>query len=62
MSNWIKCIERMPNQYDVVLGYDNDGSVWTVYYTTGVFVSDVGDYDPVEITHWQPLPEPPVSD
>ncbi len=59
MSEWIKCSESMP-EYNHVLtwgapGFDIarwDGNGW--YDSYGVSIN------PKNITHWQPLPEPPT--
>ena len=63
MGEWISVKERLPVNYqtvimvncrdgDVVPGYCHDGD-WYVEIYGGVEVDG--------ITHWQPLPEPPMS-
>ena len=66
MSNWIKCDERMPEAEEMVLCYVNDGewintvgyyvpcfNTWLVYY--------LGLVDVFKVSHWMPLPEPPID-
>lgn len=72
MQNWIKCSERMPinptseEVYGQVQCLVTDGSIVGVCdYQSGnrpeawAYWSEYGDISPDEITHWQPLPEPP---
>ena len=59
MSEWIKCSERMPELDDdgysePVLAINEIGNIQVVS-----FYSDEGLDSYAEITHWQPLPEPP---
>ena len=61
MAQWIKCAERMPPRYDVVLVSSGvivpralmawDGKGWRIG------TSDISYDSPV--THWMPLPAPP---
>lgn len=64
VSEWIKCSERMPEDFEdvlatdgneVCLGYyfedDNQRPVWGTYPTC--------PFCDGEISHWMPLPEPP---
>lgn len=58
MQNWIKCSERMPEDYTLVLLYDKCGEMWVGYRRRyGQFVCNGCSI--ANITHWQPLPEPP---
>ena len=62
MANWIKCSERMPPEYTMVLGRV-DGDYEFVNLLGGhlkIFIMDEWRIVPgAKITHWQPLPEPP---
>lgn len=59
MTDWIKCSERMPENMDTVItsnGFDIgcqwwDGDSWQEWSSH--------DAVPGDVTHWQPLPEPP---
>ena len=67
MSEWIKCIERMPSESGDVVGFyrerePSEFDVGQVYYKgDGVFLCQLYARDEywVEVTHWQPLPAPP---
>lgn len=60
MSNWISCSERMPDEMADVLVTDGDdikrmwwnGRKWDSWAVRYDIASD-------DVTHWQPLPEPP---
>ena len=59
MSNWIDVNDRLPEIGKEVLGHLNDGDMGRSEY----YGSDGWDFEDVyvgaDITHWQPLPEPP---
>lgn len=66
MSQWIKCSERMPEEGEDVIVYDDLKQVHEGFYLRyGEHVSwDIYSYKPsyydeVSVTHWMPLPEPP---
>ena len=68
MSQWIKCSERMPEEGEDVIIYDDLRQVHEGYYIQcGDYVSwEISSYDPsyydeVNVTHWMPLPEPPAE-
>ncbi|MFZ4147498.1 DUF551 domain-containing protein [Enterobacter ludwigii] len=58
---WVACSERMPDGMQTVItsnGFDIgqgwwDGEGWNSF--------DLHDVVPGEITHWQPLPSPPLK-
>lgn len=58
MSDWISVTDRMPPSGDQVLIFDNDGAgVGTYngkYWATDGFICH-------NVTHWMPLPPPPVK-
>ena len=60
MNKWISVKDRLPELKVQVLTYDKDkdiefgeyhGSYWVEYYRESMR----------EVTHWQPLPEPPIQ-
>jgi hypothetical protein len=64
---WIKCIDRLPAPYDLVLVYGEDG-VFRAYrdihneypsWVCSPLGSYAGDGMVFGITHWMPLPKPP---
>lgn len=62
MGEWIKCSERMPKEDECVLGWNpwpEIGGGWqhVVSQHNGFFTDNCNDL--IEVTHWQPLPEPP---
>ena len=60
MYRWIPVTERLPEEDTVCLGIDVTGVVWTLHYEDGEFEPDVMTAYFPGITHWMPLPEPPV--
>lgn len=74
MSDWISVNDRLPEMNQVVMVYvpEFDGfeiqlSEWVEYYEAPVSFSTEtiktgegwADHDFDEVSHWQPLPEPP---
>lgn len=62
MADWIKCSERMPGHGEDVLVHCRGGYIYTSKYNSAsvMFVcDDEGVVSCVDVTHWQPLPEPP---
>ncbi|URY99398.1 hypothetical protein HC6_0053 [Escherichia phage HC6] len=60
MSQWIKCSERMPEQFKAILVFNEYGEIWSGaydrywdFYCDNVLVECV--------THWMPLPDPPLE-
>ena len=63
MGEWIKCSERMPEEFEDVRVTDGVyvGVTWLDCdgcWDSWLAPLDV-TVDPGEITHWMPLPEPP---
>lgn len=62
-TRWIPCSERMPEDFQDVLIWDNrDETSFTGHYAEcDGWTVDGYDVDrsPFDITHWMPLPEPP---
>lgn len=65
MQNWIKCSEQMPTEDGCVIGYGATLSVGEFYFNadneTFSYCNFHVEYSftSEDITHWQPLPEPP---
>ena len=51
---WISVDERLPDVHDVVLAYSEP--------TSDMFLSCGDDFKGFEVTHWMPLPEPPMKE
>lgn len=66
MSEWISVDERLPEYGLRVLAAYDDGVV-RISYCKGYFPdvvtkrSDSKPFGLTEVTHWMPLPEPPVA-
>lgn len=62
MQNWIKCSERMPKHGQDVIVYVKAGYQYTAKYNSASVMflcDDEGFVSCIDVTHWQPLPEPP---
>lgn len=65
MAQWVSVKERLPEEGELVIGANiegkyisDNGYVGAFEYCSGIFCYEgVGR----EITHWMPLPEPPVE-
>lgn len=70
---WIKCSDRMPEEEIEVLIFMDNKFIDVAFYTITKYdngkiyrmfeTGDImGGYEAERITHWQPLPEPPIQD
>ena len=59
---WIPCSERMPEDEEAVLIF-TCGYRQTAYFDTDIEMWGWGEekWHPCDVTHWQPLPEPPCK-
>ncbi len=71
MSEWIDVNDKLPlNESDLPLsGFDcieilsfSSGFVYMDEYQIGGLPGFWGSFQRNEVTHWQPLPEPPTED
>lgn len=59
-KGWMSVKDRLPPSEEEVLVYTLWGSFDIALYRDGEWVSDlIGSYDDDDVTHWQPLSEPP---
>jgi Protein of unknown function (DUF551) len=60
---WIKCSERRPESGTYALAYiPMFKATWVAYFDTGEWFDQTGaPYKNDAVTHWQPLPEPPIA-
>lgn len=56
MQNWIKCSERMPEPHQPCLIWVKEEGVYVDWGITG---EHFANYHRSDVSHWQPLPEPP---
>ena len=61
MSKWIKCSERMPENDDTVLTWNGDTFQVDRFDVNGL-VHGIWHEQRLDVTHWQPLTEPPAED
>lgn len=58
-EGWIKCEDEYPEQEQTVLVYDEGGYIFICHHKHGFWRDFRVGNSHHEITHWQPLPEPP---
>lgn len=56
---WISVRDRLPKG-ERVLVVDEESWIFCGFYEEGIWENTAGDEAGVEVTHWMPLPEPPV--
>ena len=65
INQWISCKEEMPEDGISVLICSNRGTVHKVTYDSDMGYFYIADsdlhYNELDVTHWQPLPEPPET-
>lgn len=61
VNRWIPCSERLPEVYEKVLTYSDDGIIHD-NFRLNLRDGSVGWSQGWNITHWQPRPEPPEKE
>ena len=56
---WVSVEERLPEQRDAYLVATEDGDVYDAEFIPSVKQWWIDDDLRLDVTHWQPLPEPP---
>ena len=63
VNQWISCKDKMPEHGVTVLIYTGNHTISLAWYDKdmGYFYICDSDYkyNPLDVTHWRPLPEPP---
>lgn len=61
VNRWIPCSERLPEVYEKVLTYNDEGIIHD-NFRLNLRDGSVGWSQGWGITHWQPRPEPPEKE
>ena len=63
VNRWISCKDKMPEHGVTVLIYAGNHMIMLAWYDKDMEYFYICDsdykYNPLDVTHWQPLPEPP---
>lgn len=59
-ESWISVEDRLPKENTEVIGVDRSGVFWIAEQETGFWNNDTKSHWIINITHWKPLPPPPV--
>ena len=63
VSKWISCKDKMPDDGVNVLIYAGNRMISLAWYDKDMRYFNICDsdykYNSLDVTHWQPLPEPP---
>ena len=63
VNQWISCKDKMPDDGVNVLIYAGNHMIMLAWYDKDMEYFYICDsdykYNPLDVTHWQPLPEPP---
>ena len=60
-KGWVSVTDDLPDDDTLVLIALNDDDVWTGFRDAGIWrYVDAMPIDAERVTHWQPMPQPPV--
>lgn len=60
--NWIKTTEQLPEFHKDVMFYTVDGiRIGRLYASSNKFKSDWDVFYLSDVTHWMPMPNPPIT-
>lgn len=66
VNQWISCKDKMPEHGVTVLIYAGNHMIMLAWYDKDMEYFYICDsdykYNPLDVTHWQPLPEPPKKE
>ena len=66
VNQWISCKDKMPEHGVTVLIYTGNHMISLAWYDKVMEYFYICDsdykYNPLDVTHWQPLPKPPKED
>jgi len=59
---WISVKDRLPKKECLAIGYQDEMIIgWLGEETYGGFTCESGDEQLTDVTHWMPLPKPPIN-
>ncbi len=66
VSGWIRVEDRMPEDRDDVIAYGkyyetDRPEVASAWFKGGLFIRNEDGDHLIDVTHWQPMPEPPAE-
>lgn len=61
-DGWISVKDQLPNTPNQVMIYDVERGISTGFYCVQINEWFSYEFDEPVVTHWQPLPEPPIME
>ena len=62
MSEWISTKDELPENHKLIMFWSSNDCmvrIGALYAKSGKFIADGDKYYGCDVSHWQPLPEPP---